>query len=93
MVGSAIVHLPPGSTIGGVGGASMDHTYKIVEITGSSRTSIEEAVNNAITRASKTLRELRWFEVAEIRGHLVNQQVEHYQVRLKLGFTLDETED
>jgi dodecin len=70
----------------------MDHTYKIIEITGSSRTSIEEAVNNAITRASKTLRELRWFEVAEIRGHLVNQQVEHYQVRLKLGFTLDETD-
>jgi dodecin len=71
----------------------MDHTYKIIEITGSSRTSIEEAVNNAITRASKTLRELRWFEVAEIRGHLVDQQVEHYQVRLKLGFTLDETDD
>jgi dodecin len=70
----------------------MEHTYKIIEITGSSRTSIEDAVNNAITRAAMTVRELRWFEVAEIRGHLTDQKVEHYQVRLKLGFTLDEPE-
>jgi dodecin len=70
----------------------MDHTYKIIEITGSSETSIEDAINSAIARASKTVRELRWFEVAEVRGHLENQKVAHYQVRLKLGFRLDESD-
>ncbi len=66
-----------------------DHVYKIVEIVGSSPASIEDAVNTAIARASATLREIRWFEVVETRGHVENGRVAHYQVTLKIGFTLD----
>ena len=66
-----------------------DHVYKIVEIVGSSPTSIEDAVQTAVTRASSTLREIRWFEIASTRGHVENGQVAHYQVTLRLGFTLD----
>jgi flavin-binding protein dodecin len=67
-----------------------DHVYKIIELTGTSTTSIEDAVNNAITRASKTLRDLRWFQVTETRGEIQNGKVGHWQVTLKVGFTLDE---
>jgi dodecin len=67
-----------------------DHIYKKVELVGSSATSIEEAVNNAINRASKTLRNLRWLEVVETRGHIQNGKVDHWQVTVKVGFTLDE---
>ena len=67
-----------------------DHVYKKVEIVGSSKTGIEDAVNNAIGRASKTLRNLRWFEVSEIRGHLENGQVAHWQVTVKVGFNLED---
>ena len=66
-----------------------DHVYKIVEIVGSSPTSIEDAVQTAVTRASSTLREIRWFEIASTRGHVENGRVAHYQVTLRLGFTLD----
>jgi flavin-binding protein dodecin len=66
-----------------------DHIYKIVEIVGSSPTSIEEAVQRAIERASKTLRDIGWFEIVETRGHVENGRVAHYQVTLKVGFTLD----
>jgi flavin-binding protein dodecin len=66
-----------------------DHVYKIVEIVGSSPTSIEDAVQTAVTRASSTLREIRWFEIASTRGHVENGKVAHYQVTLRLGFTLD----
>jgi dodecin len=66
-----------------------DHVYKIVEIVGSSADSIEGAVNNALGRASATLRDIRWFEVTQIRGHVVDKAVGHYQVTLKLGFTLE----
>ncbi len=65
-----------------------DHVYKIVEIVGSSPTSIEDAVSNAIGRASATLREIRWFEVVETRGQVEDGRVAHYQVTLKIGFTL-----
>ena len=62
----------------------MDHVYKITELVGSSEKSIEDAIQTAISRASKTLRTLRWFEVEPIRGHI------HYQVSLRVGFTLQE---
>lgn len=65
------------------------HTYKIVEIVGSSPNGTDEAIRNAITDASKTLRQLDWFEVIETRGHLVDGKVGHFQVRLKVGFRLE----
>ncbi len=67
-----------------------DHIYKSLELTGSSSTSIEEAVNNAITKASRTIHNLRWFEVSEIRGGIENNAVAHWQVTMKVGFTLDD---
>jgi dodecin len=69
--------------------AEHDHVYKILELVGSSETSIEDAVNNAISRAAKTVREMRWFEVLQTRGHIENGQVRHYQVTLRVGFTLE----
>jgi hypothetical protein len=66
-----------------------DHVYKIVEIVGSSAESIEDAIQRAIGRASQTLREIRWFEVASTRGHVEDGRVSHYQVTLRIGFTLD----
>jgi dodecin len=66
-----------------------DHVYKVVEIVGSSTSSIEEAIQTAIGRASQTLREIRWFEVTETRGHVEDGRVAHYQVTLRIGFTLD----
>ena len=67
-----------------------EHTYKIIELTGSSSDSIEAAVQNAIAKASKSLHNLRWFQVMETRGHIESGRVAHYQVTLKVGFTLDE---
>jgi flavin-binding protein dodecin len=66
-----------------------DHVYKIVELVGSSKDSIEDAIQVAIKRADATLRNLRWFEVVQTRGHVENGQVSHYQVVLKAGFTLE----
>ena len=66
-----------------------DHTYKIIELTGSSADSIEAAIQNAIGKASQSLHNLRWFEVVGTRGHIENGRVAHYQVTLKVGFTLD----
>ena len=66
------------------------HIYKILELVGSSEKSIEDAVQNAITRASKTIREMKWFEVLETRGHIEGGKVAHYQVTLRVGFTLEE---
>ena len=66
-----------------------DHVYKVLELVGSSEKSIEDAIQNAITRASKTLREMKWFEVLQTRGHIENGSVRHYQVTLKVGFTLE----
>ena len=70
--------------------AAKDHIYKILELVGSSDKSIEDAIQNAITRASKTIREMKWFEVLETRGHIENGKVGHYQVTLRVGFTLEE---
>jgi flavin-binding protein dodecin len=66
-----------------------DHVYKVIELAGSSEKSIEDAIRVAIARASKTLKHLRWFEVVQTRGHLENGQVKHWQVVLKVGFTLE----
>lgn len=66
------------------------HIYKIIELVGSSTESVEDAIKAAIARASQTLRNLRWFEVIETRGHIEDGKVQHYQVKLKVGFTMDE---
>lgn len=66
-----------------------NHVYKVIEIVGSSETSIEEAINVAIEQASKSIRNMDWFEVIQTRGHIVNGKVGHFQVTLKIGFTLE----
>ena len=66
-----------------------EHVYRVIQIVGSSKKSIDDAIRMAVTRASKTLRELRWFEVVETRGHIDNGKVQHFQVTLKVGFTLE----
>lgn len=67
-----------------------DHVYKILELVGSSEKSVEDAIQNAITRASKTIRSVKWFEVVQIRGHVEDGSVRHYQVSMRVGFTLEE---
>lgn len=67
-----------------------DHVYKSTELTGSSTESIDEAVRTAIERASKTVRDIRWFEVMGVRGHVKDGRVAHWQVTVKVGFTLDD---
>ncbi|MBI3778640.1 MAG: dodecin family protein [Gammaproteobacteria bacterium] len=67
-----------------------EHTYKVVELVGSSTQGSDEAIRNAIARAAKTLRNLDWFEVVETRGHLVNGKIAHWQVKLKLGFRMED---
>jgi flavin-binding protein dodecin len=66
-----------------------DHIYKKIELVGSSPESIEDAVNNALAKASKSLRNLRWFEIVETRGHVEDGKIGHWQVTIKVGFTLD----
>lgn len=66
-----------------------NHVYKILELTGSSPSSIEDAVNTAIAKASETIRNIHWFEVVETRGHVEEGMVAHWQVTLKVGFTLE----
>lgn len=66
-----------------------EHVYKHIELTGSSKTSIEEAIRNAIAKAHESVRHIQWFEVTETRGHVVDGQVAHWQVTLKVGFTLE----
>jgi flavin-binding protein dodecin len=66
-----------------------DHVYKVIELAGTSETSIDDAITCAITRASATLKHLRWFEVTQIRGHIDGGKVGHYQVVMKVGFTLE----
>ena len=70
-----------------------DHVYKLIEVVGSSPTSIEDAIQNAIGRAGRSVRNLRWFQVCETRGHIENGAVSHYQVTVKIGFTLDDNSD
>ena len=66
-----------------------DHVYKHIELTGSSDSSIEEAVQNALSRASKTVHNMRWFQVRDTRGHIENGRISHWQVTVEVGFTLD----
>ena len=66
-----------------------NHVYKLLELTGSSSVSIEEAVNTAIAKAHETVRNIQWFTITETRGHVVEGKVAHWQVCLKIGFTLD----
>jgi len=67
-----------------------DHVYKTIELTGSSTTTIEDAVQTALDKASESLHGLRWFEVGGIRGEISGAKINHWQVTLKLGFTLDD---
>ncbi|MFC8075003.1 dodecin [Streptomyces sp. NPDC057307] len=67
-----------------------NHTYRVTEIYGTSEVGVDEAIRNGIGRASQTLRGLDWFEVTQVRGHIVDGQVEHYQVGLKVGFRLED---
>lgn len=66
-----------------------NHVYKLLELTGSSPISIEEAVQNAISKAHESVRNIQWFNVTETRGHVVDGKVAHWQVTIKLGFTLE----
>ena len=66
-----------------------DHVYKKIELVGSSPDSIEGAVQNALARAGKTIRNMRWFEVTETRGYIEDGKISHWQVTLKIGFTLE----
>lgn len=66
-----------------------NHVYKSIELTGSSSTTIEDAVSNAIAKASETVRNIQWFSVVETRGHVQDGKVAHWQVTVKLGFTLE----
>ena len=67
-----------------------DHVYKLIELTGTSPTSVEDAVNNAVARAAATVRNMRWFEVVETRGAINDGKVSQWQVTVKVGFTLEE---
>ncbi|MEU0696880.1 dodecin [Streptomyces niveus] len=67
-----------------------NHTYRVTEIYGTSEAGVDEAIRNGIDRASQTLRGLDWFEVTQVRGHIVDGQIEHYQVGLKVGFRLED---
>jgi len=67
-----------------------EHVYKMLELTGSSETSIEDAVKNAIAKAAKTVRGMHWFQVTDTRGHIEDGKVAHWQVTVKVGFTLED---
>ena len=67
-----------------------DHIYKKIELTGSSTVGIQEAIENAISKAAQTIRDMRWFEVVETRGHISDGKVAHWQVTIKIGFSLSE---
>ncbi|MEU6223202.1 MULTISPECIES: dodecin [Streptomyces] len=69
-----------------------NHTYRVTEIVGTSHEGVDQAVRNGISRASQTLRNLDWFEITQVRGQIVDGQVEHYQVGLKVGFRLEDSE-
>jgi flavin-binding protein dodecin len=66
-----------------------EHVYKLIELVGTSGASVSDAIQNAITRAAETVRNIRWFEVVQVRGEIAGGKVAHYQVTLKVGFTLD----
>ncbi len=66
-----------------------EHVYKLIELAGSSKVSIEDAIRSAVERAGKTVKHLDWFEVIETRGHIADGKVAHFQVKLKVGFRLE----
>jgi len=68
----------------------LNHVYKTIELVGSSALGPDDAIRTAVTRASQTVRNLRWFEVLETRGHIENGEIAHWQVTIKVGFTLEE---
>lgn len=70
-----------------------NHTYRVTEIVGTSTEGLDQAIRNGIERASQTLRGLDWFEVTQVRGHLVDGSIEHYQVGLKVGFRLEDEDE
>jgi flavin-binding protein dodecin len=67
-----------------------NHVYKTIELTGSSTSSSDDAVKSAITKAAKTVRGMRWFQVTESRGHIERDKIDHWQVTIKVGFALDD---
>ena len=67
-----------------------NHVYKMIELTGSSDKGIEEAVQNAVAKAGQTVRNMRWFQVMDTRGHIDNNQIQHWQVTIKIGFTMED---
>ncbi|MFJ2606434.1 dodecin [Streptomyces sp. NPDC091279] len=69
-----------------------NHTYRVTEIVGTSPDSVDQAVRNGVARAARTVRNLDWFEVTQVRGQIENGQVAHWQVGLKVGFRLDESD-
>lgn len=69
-----------------------DHTYRVTEIVGSSPEGVDQAIRNGIHRASQSLRHLDWFEVTQVRGRIEDGRIEHYQVGLKVGFRLEDTD-
>lgn len=69
-----------------------NHTYRVTEIVGTSHEGVDQAIRNGISRASQTLRNLDWFEITQVRGQIVDGQIEHYQVGLKVGFRLEDGE-
>ncbi len=66
-----------------------DHVYKSIEVTGSSTTGIDDAIRGAVAKAATTVRHLEWFEVSDVRGHIADGAVAHFQVTVKLGFRLE----
>jgi len=66
-----------------------EHIYKTIELTGSSKTGIEDAVKNAITKAAESVHNLRWFQIVDSRGYIENDAVSYWQVTLKIGFTVE----
>ncbi|MFD9905900.1 dodecin [Streptomyces sp. NPDC059063] len=69
-----------------------EHTYRVTEIVGTSHEGVDQAIRNGITRASRTLRGLDWFEVTQVRGHIEDGEIKHYQVGLKVGFRLEDAD-
>jgi len=69
-----------------------EHVYKIIEVAGSSTLGLQQAIENAVQKVSKTMHSLRWFEVINTRGHIEDGEIAHWQVTVKIGFTIDEDE-
>ena len=67
-----------------------EHVYKILELTGSSAHGMQDAIQNAVAKAAKTMRNMHWFEVVDTRGHIEDGRIAHWQVTLKIGFTLED---